>query len=117
VIDGYCATAKDTSLWISEDEGDRAEAARLCLRCPAITECGIGAIQRKETFGVWGGRDITGGSKPGPKPRALEPKGCEQCGEEFEATWHGPADWAKARFCGNTCANRFKRQSRKSVAA
>ena len=115
VTRGFCTTAPNPDLWTSEDEDDRAEAARLCLRCPVITECGIGALERREPFGVWGGRDVTGGSKPGPKRKRLNPKPCEHCGTEFAPTFHGPAEWERARFCGNLCANRAKRVKREAA--
>lgn len=44
-------------LWASTIAADRAAAARLCLGCIMLQACGQQAVTRKETSGVWGGRD------------------------------------------------------------
>lgn len=53
-----------TNPWLSDDPRLRAMAARWCTGCPVMSECGAAAEERKETFGVWGGRDRT------PRPKA-----------------------------------------------
>jgi hypothetical protein len=51
----YCADAGD--LWLSEWEAERAEAVLLCQGCPIIAPCA--EVGRFQTFGVFGGRDVT----------------------------------------------------------
>ena len=53
-----CAT-RGFHLWCSALAADRAAAVKLCRDCPVLQSCGQQADTRKETFGVWGGRDRT----------------------------------------------------------
>jgi hypothetical protein len=55
----HCSDPGTSGLWLSEDEKERGEAARLCLGCPVFHPCGEAARARGERFGVWGGRDRT----------------------------------------------------------
>lgn len=41
--------------WISDHPRLQAEAARKCLDCPLIQQCGDYASEHKEQAGVWGG--------------------------------------------------------------
>jgi hypothetical protein len=65
----HCSDA-GSELWLSESEAERAHAARLCIGCPVLAECGAAATANGERWGVWGGKDFTRSSKPGPKPKA-----------------------------------------------
>lgn len=38
----------------------RREAAKLCEPCPYVHACLIGALERRERFGVWGAVDLEG---------------------------------------------------------
>jgi hypothetical protein len=55
----HCSDPTLSQLWTSDHEGERAEAARLCIGCPVIIECGAAADARDERFSVWAGRDRT----------------------------------------------------------
>lgn len=49
----------DPELWVSDLAASRREAARLCRPCPNIADCLAGALERREKFGVWGGKDFS----------------------------------------------------------
>jgi hypothetical protein len=59
---------------VSDTAAFRHEAMKLCRDCPVIAECLAGAIERREKFAVWGGRDFSHAttrpklSPPPPKP-------------------------------------------------
>ena len=55
----HCSDAGASELWLSEHEGERAQAARLCIGCPVIQPCGEAAQANDERWHVWGGRDYT----------------------------------------------------------
>jgi Transcription factor WhiB len=63
----HCSDAGTGGLWLSEQESERREAARLCRGCPVLRPCLTAAKAQRETFGVWGGRDFT--HRPG-RPRS-----------------------------------------------
>jgi Transcription factor WhiB len=65
----HCSDA-GAELWLSDSEADRAEAARLCIGCPVLAECGAAAAAHGEKFGVWGGVDRSPRGIPGPRPKA-----------------------------------------------
>jgi len=52
-----CATgdARLLHLFFSEDPREIAEAKEFCQECPLRRPCLLGAIQREEPWGVWGG--------------------------------------------------------------
>ena len=47
--------AQNPDLWFSSIAADQARAARLCGPCPLRYPCALGARQRRERYGVWGG--------------------------------------------------------------
>jgi WhiB family redox-sensing transcriptional regulator len=51
-----CAAEPD--LFFSDDPGDIAAAKSACAECPSRLPCLRGAIERSETYGVWGGGDF-----------------------------------------------------------
>jgi hypothetical protein len=53
----HCSDPETHHLWTSEHRGERAEAALLCLGCPALDPCGTAAEARHERWGVWAGVD------------------------------------------------------------
>lgn len=55
----HCADSEVSHLWLSENDHERALAARLCAGCPVHLECWAAAAARREQFGVWGGIDRT----------------------------------------------------------
>lgn len=50
---------------LSDDPGVRADAAHACPPCPALDACGryADSLDRRRTFGVWGGQDRTPGRR------------------------------------------------------
>ena len=52
-----CA-GQDPDLWFSDSPDDIAVAKTACRRCPDRLPCLAGAIQRRETYGIWGGADF-----------------------------------------------------------
>lgn len=64
----------DPEMWVADIAASRREAERLCRPCPNIADCLAGAIERRERFGVWGGRDFSHATTrpklppPPPKP-------------------------------------------------
>lgn len=45
--------------WLSEDADERAEAAEACGRCPAVLRAACREAGRFQSFGVFGGVDVT----------------------------------------------------------
>ena len=69
-----CATpcqGRRRDRWTSENAEERAWAASVCLSlaCPVLEECGTAAVERKEKFGTWGGRDRTARGNTATTPR------------------------------------------------
>jgi len=60
----HCSDPGTRDLWLSEHDGERAQAALLCHGCPVFAPCGTAAAARQETWGRWAGRDFS------RKPRA-----------------------------------------------
>lgn len=65
---------EDPELWFAETPHDVEFAKALCGTCPMQEECFLGALERREPWGVWGGRLFLGGSvvarkKPRGRPR------------------------------------------------
>lgn len=58
-----CAQRWAGDLWTSDDAGDRRQAAVLCRPCPVLEACAAAGDEARETFGVWGARDLTRGAK------------------------------------------------------
>jgi hypothetical protein len=55
----HCSDATLSELWTSDHEGERAEAARLCIGCPVLRECRQAADANDERHHVWGAKDYT----------------------------------------------------------
>ncbi len=45
----------DPELWFAELPVDVEHAKQLCLACPVREMCLVGAMERREPWGVWGG--------------------------------------------------------------
>lgn len=48
-------------LFFSEELQDIARAKAICAKCPVMTECLEGALERREPWGVWGGQMFLNG--------------------------------------------------------
>lgn len=102
-----CLAPNNGSLWLSERRDERDTAAQLCQPCPILEPCAAAAEEGRETFGVWGGRDVAyppGTSRPAPpKPRLPAPPGprsgvtCAGCGATFDQTQR------TQRYCTRSC--------------
>jgi WhiB family transcriptional regulator, redox-sensing transcriptional regulator len=65
---------QDADLWFAETPAELERAKSLCERCPARRACLLGAIQRREPWGVWGGEIFERGAivarkRPRGRPR------------------------------------------------
>jgi hypothetical protein len=47
---------QDQRLWFVENREWNAEAKRICSECPVKRPCLEGALERREKYGIWGGR-------------------------------------------------------------
>jgi WhiB family redox-sensing transcriptional regulator len=56
-----CLT-EDADLWFSERPADLDRAKALCATCPIRLSCLTGALERQETWGVWGGEIVIDGT-------------------------------------------------------
>lgn len=64
----------DPDLWFADAPGDLERAKALCGDCPVQLACLIGAIERREPTGVWGGQlldkgQIVSHKRPRGRPR------------------------------------------------
>ena len=52
----------DGDLWFAESPTQLEAAKALCAQCPVLNECLVGALERREPWGVWGGQIFEHGS-------------------------------------------------------
>jgi WhiB family redox-sensing transcriptional regulator len=67
----------DADLWFAESVGDLELAKSLCDACPARRACLLGALERREPCGVWGGEIFERGAviarkRPRGRPRKID---------------------------------------------
>ncbi|KWW99333.1 WhiB family transcriptional regulator [Carbonactinospora thermoautotrophica] len=67
----------DPELFFAESPADVEFAKSLCLECPARLACLVGALERREPWGVWGGELFIQGvivprKRPRGRPRKTE---------------------------------------------
>jgi WhiB family transcriptional regulator, redox-sensing transcriptional regulator len=55
---GAACAGHGPELWFSDSRGDIARAKAICQGCPDQLPCLSGAIERRETYGIWGGTDF-----------------------------------------------------------
>jgi WhiB family redox-sensing transcriptional regulator len=55
-----CRTA-EADLWFAESPSELEQAKALCAGCPARRACLAGALERRESWGVWGGEIFVDG--------------------------------------------------------
>jgi hypothetical protein len=67
---------QDPELWFADEscEEDVAEAVAGCRSCPVEEACGLGAVERGERYGIWGG---TTPSDRGWGPGGVPARRCE----------------------------------------
>lgn len=71
-----CSVIED-DLWFSQRPAAVEQAKELCLSCPLVQTCLQGALDRQETWGVWGGQLVERGvvvprKKPMGRPRKAD---------------------------------------------
>jgi WhiB family transcriptional regulator, redox-sensing transcriptional regulator len=59
---GLPCQVRDADLWFAETPGELELAKSLCELCPALNACLVGALERREPCGVWGGQIFERGS-------------------------------------------------------
>lgn len=65
----------DADLWFAEKPSELELAKSLCQDCPARRACLAGALERRETWGVWGGEIfVDGGIVAFKRPRGRPPR-------------------------------------------
>jgi WhiB family redox-sensing transcriptional regulator len=74
---GLPCQVRDADLWFAETPAELELAKSLCGSCPARTACLIGALERREPCGVWGGEIFERGAiiarkRPRGRPRMHE---------------------------------------------
>ena len=61
---------QDVDLWFAEHPNDLERAKAFCRECPARRACLSGALERRESWGVWGGEIFQDGAiLPHKRPR------------------------------------------------
>jgi WhiB family redox-sensing transcriptional regulator len=73
--DAQCATgdARLLHLFFSEEQSEIDEAKAICRECPVRLPCLEGAIERREPWGVWGGKLFHRGAARERMPRRGRP--------------------------------------------
>jgi WhiB family transcriptional regulator, redox-sensing transcriptional regulator len=62
--------SNDPELFFAETPQDVEQAKALCVGCPVRTQCLVGALERREPWGVWGGELFLQGQViPRKRPR------------------------------------------------
>ena len=72
--DALPCQVEDLHLWFSERPADLERAKEFCCFCPVRLACLEGALQRRESCGVWGGQILENGvviarKRPRGRPR------------------------------------------------
>jgi hypothetical protein len=55
---GAACASHDPDLWFSDSPQHITQAKAICHGCADRLPCLAGAIQRRETHGIWGGTDL-----------------------------------------------------------
>jgi WhiB family transcriptional regulator, redox-sensing transcriptional regulator len=55
---GAACAGHGPELWFSDSQADIAQAKAICQGCQDRVSCLSGAIERRETYGIWGGTDF-----------------------------------------------------------
>ncbi len=76
---GLPCQVRDADLWFADTPAELETAKALCDDCPARRACLLGAIERREPWGVWGGEIFERGAivarkRPRGRPRKIDPE-------------------------------------------
>jgi WhiB family redox-sensing transcriptional regulator len=69
--------SNDPELFFAESPADVELAKALCRTCPLMDECLVGALDRHEPWGVWGGQLLVQGAIVARKRPRGRPRKCE----------------------------------------
>ena len=69
--------SNDPELFFAESPADVELAKALCRTCPLMAQCLIGALDRREPWGVWGGQLLVAGAVVARKRPRGRPRKCE----------------------------------------
>ncbi len=84
---------EDPELFFAESPQDVEQAKAMCQGCRARVACLVGALERGEPWGVWGGELLMGGAiVPGKRPRGRPRKDFVTIGAD---AWAAAADLAQ----------------------
>lgn len=86
----------DADLWFSTQPADIALAREQCGPCPILTDCLVGAIERVEPWGVWGGEQIVSGVIVSAPQVTCRRPGCEEIVVQ-------PRTGKRKVFCSRAC--------------
>lgn len=64
----------DRDLWFADAPAELELAKALCADCPVLVACLVGALERREPVGVWGGQIFQGGQVVSFKRRRGRPR-------------------------------------------
>lgn len=115
-------------LFFSQSDSDRNEAKGICASCPVRKECLQWALEHKQLWGIWGGRDeleirrTLSVSYLGEEVRRRRPPNCPYCGarpyrlEVSTEDFPGGGRWTTAKVVSCTKCE-FSWRSRTSVNA
>jgi WhiB family redox-sensing transcriptional regulator len=76
-VDELPCRSNDPELFFAETPADVELAKALCRTCPLMDECLIGALDRHEPWGVWGGQLLVQGAIVARKRPRGRPRKCE----------------------------------------
>jgi hypothetical protein len=111
----HCSDVGLGELWLSDDEHERAEAAKLCGGCPVFEPCGDAAEANGEKFGTWSGVDRTPPKPvPAPKPRGhFDPPSPQPAPEPHMAP--PQTDMRQAAYAASAASVRTQPPSRRTA--
>ncbi len=103
--------------WHADNANQRAQAALICRDCPIQLECAEGAINRRETWGVWGGfdfEDITQHAKERERrwAQGVQRRPQPGCGDRSGANRHYRKGEKPCELCA-LALNAHRRNTRK----
>lgn len=110
IENGRTPCFNDPGPWLSDFADDRRRAAARCLaECWKTEQCFKDAIDGGNTWGVWGGNDI---SRTKLKPRTPAAAVCQNPECDTALMYDG----TRRRFCQATCQQRAGYLKKRAVA-
>ena len=101
----------DPELWLSDFSSERAQAAAICkAQCPRLAACLADGLEGDNTWGVWGGVDL---SRTKLKPRTPAANVCQNPECDTALMYDG----TRRRFCKDACQSRAQYLKRTAAVA